>query len=215
MYREFGKRLSDLLLSLVFLSVLWPLLLALCLTGAAAMRGNPFFTQERVGRDERIFRMVKFRSMNDRRGPDGRLLPDEERLTRYGRFLRKTSLDELPELFHILRGEMSFVGPRPLLPEYLPFYTRRERRRHSVRPGLTGLAQIHGRNDIASWEERFDYDLAYVENCSLRGDVRILLATARQALRGTGVLCGSEIRAGRLDDARRQENDDRHCQTLP
>ena len=215
MYRTFGKRLLDLLLSMLLVSVLWPLLLALCLTGAAALRGNPFFVQERVGRNERVFRMVKFRSMNDLRGPDGLLLTDEKRLTRYGRFLRKTSLDELPELFHILRGEMSFVGPRPLLPEYLPYYTPRERRRHSVRPGLTGLAQIHGRNDIASWEERFSYDLAYVDGCSAGGDVRILLATVRQALRGEGVLCGSEIKAGRLDDARRKENDADRRQTLP
>ena len=215
MYAKFLKRLFGFLLSLGMLTVLSPLLLVLTITGAAAMKGNPFFTQARPGRHEKIFRLIKFRSMTNEKGPDGKLLPDSQRLKPYGRFLRASSLDELPELFHILRGEMSFVGPRPLLPEYLPFYTRRERRRHSVRPGLTGLAQIHGRNDIASWEERFSYDLAYVETCSLRGDVRILLATARQALRGTGVLCGSEIRAGRLDDARRQENDDRHCQTLP
>ena len=214
MYRIFGKRMLDLLLSLAAVSVLWPLLLALCAAGAAAMRGDPFFAQRRVGRDGRVFRLVKFRSMNNRRGADGLLLPDEDRLNRYGRWIRKLSLDELPQLFHIIRGEMSFVGPRPLPEEYLPYYKTEERRRHSVRPGLTGLAQIHGRNDIACWEERFAYDLAYVDGYSFRGDVKILLTTARQAVRGTGVLTGGRTRAGRLDEARGGGNDGDQRQTV-
>lgn len=204
----------DLLLSLAAVIVLWSLLLTLCLIGAAAMRGNPFFSQRRAGRNEKVFTLVKFRSMNNSRGADGFLLPDDDRLNGYGRFLRKTSLDELPELFHIIRGEMSFVGPRPLPETYLPYYTAEERRRHSVRPGLTGLAQTHGRNDIAGWEERFAYDLAYVDGYSFRGDLRIILETLKQAVRGTGVLCGSEIRAGRLDEVRRKENDADRRQTL-
>ena len=204
----------DILLSLVAVSLLWPLMLALCAAGAAAMRGNPFFAQRRAGKGERVFRLVKFRSMTDRRGADGRLLPDRYRLNRYGRALRKTSLDELPELFHILRGEMSFVGPRPLPEEYLPYYTEEERRRHTVRPGLTGLAQIHGRNDIAGWEERFAYDLAYVDGYSFPGDVRILLATVRRVLRGDGVISGNKTAAGRLDEARKRGNDGDYGQAV-
>ena len=190
------------------LCLLWPLLLFLSAIGAVMMRGNPFFVQTRIGKDEKPFRLVKFRSMTDRRDADGALLPDERRLTRYGRFLRKTSLDELPELFNILRGEMSLVGPRPLLPEYLPYYTEQERLRHTVRPGLTGLAQINGRNDITSWEERFAFDLAYVQNCSFLRDVKILAATAALVVSRKGVLTGSEIAAGRLDDARRRTDAD-------
>ena len=214
MYRIFGKRMFDLLLSLAAVSVLWPLLLALCAAGAAAMRGDPFFAQRRVGRGERVFRMVKFRSMTDRRGADGLLLPDKDRLNCYGRWIRKLSLDELPQLFHIIRGDMSFVGPRPLPEEYLPYYTAEERRRHSVRPGLTGLAQIHGRNDIDCWEERFAYDLVYADGYSFRGDVKILFATVRRAVRGTGVLTGGESKAGRLDEARGGGKDEHQRQTV-
>ena len=208
MYVNRVKAALDRLCAFAALCILWPLLLLLSAAGAVMMRGSPFFVQTRIGKDEKSFRLVKFRSMTDRRDASGALLPDEQRLTRYGRFLRKTSLDELPELVNILRGEMSLVGPRPLLPEYLPYYTEQERLRHTVRPGLTGLAQINGRNNINSWEERFAFDLAYVRSCSFRRDVKILAATAALVVSRKGVLTGSEIPAGRLDDARRRTDAD-------
>lgn len=182
MYRRFGKRALDFLLAALGCVVLSPLLLVLTLAGAAAMRGNPFFVQERLGKDERPFRLTKFRTMDNRKDKQGNLLPDEERLNAYGRFLRMTSLDELPELFQILSGRMALVGPRPLLVSYLPYYTETERRRHLVRPGLTGLAQVRGRSFIP-WEEIFRYDVEYVDRYSLGMDLRILLDTARQVLK--------------------------------
>lgn len=211
MYKHFFKRLLDILISLVALLLLSPVLLILTLVGAVAMRGNPFFTQLRPGKGEKLFRLVKFRTMSNKKGEDGKLLHDDKRLTRYGRLLRSTSLDELPELLNIFVGQMSFVGPRPLLPEYLPYYTEEERHRHDVRPGLTGLAQVNGRNAISSWEERFEYDLTYVEKCSLPLDIKILFKTVGKVFRRSDIQVGSEIRVGRLDDARREavrENED-------
>lgn len=186
MYAKCIKRILDFLISLTALILLSPLLLALIVTGAVKFRGNPFFTQPRPGRNEKIFRMIKFRSMTDARDAEGNLLPDAERLTRYGRFLRATSADELPELLNILAGQMALVGPRPLAVQYLPYYTERERLRHSVRPGLTGLAQVNGRNET-TWEDRFDYDLQYVSSVSFRQDVRILLQTVAVALGRSGI----------------------------
>ena len=208
MYRKHLKRVLDFVGSLFALTVLFPVLFLLCITGAAAMKGNPFFTQLRPGRknrngEEQIFRLIKFRTMTNEKDVRGRLLPDDERLTPYGRWLRSTSLDELIELVNILKGDMSFVGPRPLLMEYLPYYTEEERRRHDVRPGLTGLAQIHGRNAIPSWESRFRYDLEYVRDCSFRLDLKIILNTVKKVVRRTDIRIGSEIAVGRLDDARR------------
>ncbi len=186
MYAKCIKRILDFLISLTALILLSPLLLALIVTGAVKFRGNPFFTQPRPGRNEKIFRMIKFRSMTNARDAEGNLLPDAERLTRYGRFLRATSADELPELLNILAGQMALVGPRPLAVQYLPYYTERERLRHSVRPGLTGLAQVNGRNET-TWEDRFDYDLQYVSSVSFRQDVRILLQTVAVALGRSGI----------------------------
>ena len=186
-----------------------PLLLLLCATGAVFMRGNPFFVQTRTGKDEKPFRLIKFRSMTDRRGDDGALLEDALRLTSYGRFLRETSLDELPELFNILKGDMSFVGPRPLLPEYLPYYTERERLRHTVRPGLTGLAQVNGRNAVETWEERFAFDILYVQTCSFALDARIILRTVVTVLSRKDVMENGIRKAGRLDDARGGTDGDR------
>ena len=202
MYRRFVKPLLDTVGAFSALCALLPVMLLLCLTGAVFMRGSPFFAQARVGKGEALFRLLKFRSMTDERDGEGRLLPDSLRLNRYGRFIRKTSLDELPQLVNILKGDMSFVGPRPLLPEYLPYYSERERLRHTVRPGLTGLAQIHGRNDIDSWEERFAYDVAYAERCTFIGDLKILTHTAAGVFSGRGVISGSRTKAGRLDEAR-------------
>ena len=150
------------------------------------MKGNPFFTQERPGLHEKIFKLVKFRTMTNAKGPEGELLPDEKRLIPYGKFLRATSLDEIPELFNILLGQMAIVGPRPLLTEYLPRYSAEQHRRHEVRPGLTGYAQAHGRNAV-SWQERFRMDVWYVDHVSFRTDFGILLATVRGVLKHEGI----------------------------
>lgn len=190
MYARFWKRLLDFLLALTALLVLSPLLLLLTVAGAVAMRGNPFFAQPRSGRGERIFRLIKFRTMSDRRDASGALLPDGERLNGYGRFLRKTSLDELPELFNILVGQMALVGPRPLLTAYLPLYSEEQHHRHDVRPGLTGYAQVHGRNAVP-WEERFRMDVWYTQNITFRLDCRILLDTVRVVFRHDGIGSGT------------------------
>ena len=212
MYAKCFKRIVDFLVSLCALIVLFPILLILAVVGVIAMGGNPFFVQQRPGKkdkhgNEKIFHLIKFRTMSNKRDENGNLLPDDVRLNKYGKFLRSTSLDELPELLNILKGDMSIVGPRPLLVEYLPYYTEEERRRHDIRPGLTGWAQVNGRNNIHSWEERFRYDLEYVENCSLAFDVRVLILTVKKVLKRSDVLVGSEIKAGRLDDARKVEKE--------
>ena len=182
MYEKFFKRGIDFLLSLIALIVLAPVFEILIIVGAIAMQGNPFFTQLRPGKidpktgKEKIFKLIKFRTMSNRKDREGNLLPDAERLNKYGRILRSTSLDELPELWNILKGDMSIVGPRPLLVQYIPRYTTDQRRRHNVRPGLTGLAQISGRNAI-SWEEKFTLDVAYVDNITFASDVKIIFGT--------------------------------------
>lgn len=186
MYRKCFKRTIDFLLSLSALMVLFPVLLLLAIIGAFAMRGNPFFAQARPGKNERIFKLIKFRTMTCEKDAAGNLLPDDKRLTKYGRFLRKTSLDELPELFNILVGHMSIVGPRPLLVQYLPLYNERQRHRHDVRPGLTGLAQTKGRNGI-SFEERFELDLEYIQNLSFKNDIAIILETVKTVLKREGI----------------------------
>ena len=185
-YARYIKRPMDFILSLLAVTVLSPVLLALIIIGAIVMKGNPFFVQERPGKinpktgNEKIFKLIKFRTMTCEKDEYGKLLPDEQRLTGYGDFLRHTSLDELPELFNILKGDMSIIGPRPLLPEYLPYYTEAERHRHDVRPGLSGLAQINGRNAV-TWEEKFSWDLKYIANITLLGDIKIILLTVKKA----------------------------------
>lgn len=191
MYRKFFKRFLDLALSVAALIILSPVLLILAVIGAIAMGGNPFFVQPRPGRkdksgQEKIFNLVKFRTMSNKKDKDGNLLPDEQRLNRYGRFLRSTSLDELPELWNILVGDLSICGPRPLLVRYLPRYTAEQRRRHNVRPGLTGLAQVNGRNAI-SWEEKFKLDVEYVDNITFLGDCKIILGTVKAVLKREGI----------------------------
>lgn len=186
MYAKYVKRPMDFCLSLAALIVLFPVLLVLTVLGAIKMKGNPFFTQLRPGKDEKIFKLIKFRSMTCERDENGNLLPDEQRLTKYGKFLRSTSLDELPELFNILKGDMSIVGPRPLLVEYLPLYNEEQRHRHDVRPGLTGLAQVRGRNAI-TWEDKFRYDTEYARNITFLGDAGIVLKTIRAVLKRDGI----------------------------
>ena len=186
MYRKFFKRFFDFLLSLMALLVLSPVLLILILLGAIKMKGNPFFTQLRPGKNEKIFKLIKFRTMTNAKDKDGNLLPDEVRLTKYGKILRSTSLDELPELFNILKGDMSIVGPRPLLVKYLPLYTEEQRHRHDVRPGLTGLAQVNGRNAV-SWEDKFQMDVAYVNDITFVKDIKIVLKTVQSVLTREGI----------------------------
>ena len=186
MYPKYIKRILDFLLSLTALLVLSPVFLILILLGTWFMKGNPFFTQLRPGKNEKIFRLIKFRTMSCEKDASGNLLPDEQRLNRYGRLLRSTSLDELPELVNILLGQMSIVGPRPLLVKYLPLYNVEQRRRHEVRPGLTGWAQVNGRNAI-SWEEKFRLDVEYVENVSFFMDLKVIFTTVGKIFRREGI----------------------------
>lgn len=192
MYAKCFKRVVDFSLSLIALAVLSPLLLILALIGAIAMRGNPFFTQQRPGKNERIFKLIKFRTMSNAKDKSGELLPDDVRLNKYGRFLRSTSLDELPELINILIGDMSIVGPRPLLVKYLPLYNEEQRHRHDVRPGLTGYAQVHGRNAI-SWEEKFKLDVYYVNNISMMMDIKIIFGTVGAVLKRDGITSETSV----------------------
>lgn len=185
-YERFVKRPLDCVLASGAMIVLLPVLLVLTVVGAIEMRGNPFYTQERPGKDEKIFKLIKFRSMNNQKDENGELLPDEVRLTKYGKWLRSTSLDELPELFNIVKGDMSVIGPRPLLVKYLPYYTEPQKLRHSVRPGLTGYAQAHGRN-ATTWDERFELDLKYVNRITFFGDIRIILDTVKAVLCKDGI----------------------------
>lgn len=186
MYKRFFKRFLDFILSLLALIVLSPVLLILIVLGAIKMKGNPFFTQLRPGKNEKIFKLIKFRTMTNAKDADGNLLPDDVRLTKYGKMLRSTSLDELPELINILKGDMSIIGPRPLLVRYLERYNDFQHRRHEVRPGLTGHAQVHGRNAI-SWEDKFRYDVEYVDRISFRMDLQIFLGTIKAVLKHEGI----------------------------
>lgn len=186
MYVKFWKRVLDVILSLAALMVLSPVLLILTVLGAVIMQGNPFFTQIRPGKDEKLFRLIKFRSMTCACDSSGKLLPDEQRLTAYGRFLRSSSLDELPELINILKGDMSIVGPRPQLVRDMTFMTAQQRRRHSVRQGLTGLAQVNGRNCV-TWERKLEYDLQYIEHITFWNDLKIILQTFRKVLIREGI----------------------------
>lgn len=186
MYAKYIKRMLDASLSFCALLVLSPVLLVLTVLGAIMMKGNPFFTQLRPGKDEKIFRLIKFRTMTCEKDKDGNLLPDEQRLNGYGKLLRSTSLDELPELINILIGNMSIVGPRPLLVKYLPRYNEEQKRRHNVRPGLTGHAQANGRNAI-SWEEKFRLDVEYVDHLSFWLDVKIIFQTVGKIFKREGI----------------------------
>lgn len=186
MYKRFVKRCLDFLLSLAALIILSPVLLLVAILVRCKLGSPILFKQKRPGLHEKIFCMYKFRTMTDAKDADGNLLPDEMRLTKFGKLLRSTSLDELPELFNILKGDMAIVGPRPLLVQYLPRYNERQRRRHDVRPGFTGLAQVNGRNSI-SWQEKFEWDVRYVENVSFLMDLRIIAKTVKVVLKRDGI----------------------------
>lgn len=190
LYRSYLKRPMDFILSLLALIVLSPILLIIAVLVRFKLGSPVFFKQQRPGLHEQIFTLYKFRTMTDDKDRDGNLLPDSFRLTQFGKLLRSTSMDELPELWNILRGDMSIVGPRPLLVQYLPLYNERQRRRHDVRPGLSGLAQVNGRNAI-SWEEKFELDVQYVENHTFLGDVKIILDTLKKAIVREGISSGS------------------------
>lgn len=186
MYRNFFKRILDFFCALAAILCLSPVLIVLTVLGAIKMGGNPFFTQPRPGKDERIFKLVKFRTMTNARDAQGNLLPDDVRLTKYGKFLRSTSLDELPELFNILKGDMAVIGPRPQLVRDMVFMTLEQRRRHTVRQGLSGLAQINGRNAV-TWETKIAYDLQYIERITFLGDVKIILTTLAKVFKRDGI----------------------------
>lgn len=199
LYRQFFKRFYDIVLSGMALLVLSPILLVLIIVGAIKMKGNPFFTQLRPGKNEKIFKLIKFRTMTNEKDENGKLLPDEKRLTKYGEFLRATSLDELPELINIFIGTMSIVGPRPQLVRDMVFMTKEQRKRHTVSPGLTGLAQCSGRNNM-TWEQKFEYDLQYIKKISLWKDVGIILMTAFKVFKRDGITEEGEATATDLGD---------------
>lgn len=191
-YARFVKRYLDAFISLMGLIVLSPLFILLIIIGILEMKGNPFFFQQRPGKNEKIFKLIKFRTMTNEKDKDGNLLPDEQRLTAYGKFLRSTSLDELPELWNILKGDLSLIGPRPLLVKYLPLYNSFQRHRHDVLPGLTGYAQVHGRNQI-SWEKKFEMDVWYVQHVSFMTDLKILLDTIAVVLKREGISSDTSV----------------------
>ena len=187
MYRKYLKRWLDFVIVLCVLAVIWPILLLITLWLHFANKGaGAFFTQERPGRNGKIFKVIKFKTMTDERDADGNLLPDAERLTPVGRFVRSTSIDELPQLINVLKGDMALIGPRPLLVQYLPLYSKEQARRHEVRPGITGWAQCHGRNSI-SWTEKFKLDVWYVDHCSLITDIKVIFITIKKVLLRDGI----------------------------
>lgn len=187
MYRQFFKRIIDVLVALVGLVVSLPITLPVLLLLAIANSGKPFFFQKRPGKNARIFSIVKFKTMNDKKGADGALLPDDKRLTAVGAFVRKTSLDEIPQLINVIKGEMSLIGPRPLLVEYLPMYNEEQRRRHEIRPGITGWAQVNGRNTV-SWHDKFKLDIWYIEHLSFKLDMRIIYLTLLKVIKSEGIM---------------------------
>lgn len=205
MYRHFFKRLFDFLIALVALLLIGWLLIIITLWLHFANKGaGAFFLQERPGKDERVFRIVKFKTMTDEKDANGKLLPDKDRITPIGRVIRKLSIDELPQLINVLKGEMAFIGPRPLLPEYLPWYTEREKLRHSVRPGMSGWAQVNGRNNL-SWDEKLALDVYYVEHLSFWMDIKVIVKTIINVLQHKDVNVIPGERLGKLDDVRRRE----------
>lgn len=205
-YEQYIKRPLDAFLATGALIVLSPVLLVVALLVMIKLGAPVLFVQERPGLNEKVFKLYKFRTMTKDTDKNGNLLSDDIRLTKFGRLLRSTSLDELPELYNIIKGDMAIIGPRPLLKEYLPYYTEAEHHRHDVRPGLTGWAQVNGRNAIHSWEERFKYDLSYSNNISFVMDIKVLIRTVYKVVKKADIQVGCEIKVGRLDVARSENN---------
>lgn len=203
MYKHFFKRFWDFWISLIALIILSPILLVVTIWLHFANKGaGAFFYQERPGKDEKIFKVIKFKSMTDERDANGKLLPDKDRITAVGKIVRKTSLDELPQLINVLKGDMALIGPRPLLVEYLPYYTEREKLRHTVRPGISGWAQVHGRNN-AGWNNKLEYDAYYVEHLSLWMDCRVILMTVKNVLSGKDVNVVPSAKGCKLNEERK------------
>ena len=206
MYAKYIKRILDLILSLMALIVLMPLMIIIGILVRINLGSPIILKQKRPGKNEKIFTLYKFRTMTDKRDIDGNLLPDEYRLTKFGKFLRSTSLDELPELINIIKGDMAIVGPRPLLVEYLPYYTEEEKHRHDVRPGLTGLAQVNGRNAI-SWEEKLKYDTEYIKKIYFNSDLKIIFKTIKKTIKREDILMGNEFVVGKFIDQRKNKKE--------
>ncbi|HIP49165.1 MAG TPA: sugar transferase [Lutibacter sp.] len=197
MYKGFIKPISDFLLALVALLLLSPLLVLATLFLAIANQGKPFFIQTRPGKNEKLFNIIKFKTMNDKKDKNGKLLGDSERLTTIGRIVRKTSIDELPQLINVLKGDMSLIGPRPLLPQYLSLYNEEQKKRHTVKPGITGWAQVNGRNAL-SWQDKFKHDVWYVKNLSFSLDIKIVFLTIKKVLISEGILADGSSTIGRF-----------------
>lgn len=195
MYKPFFKRTLDLIIAFVGLLIVSPILAIITIGLYFATNGKPFFFQLRPGKNEKIFKIFKFKTMNDKKDKDGNLLADAQRLTTIGAFVRKTSLDELPQLLNVLKGEMSLIGPRPLLPEYLPLYSELQNRRHDLRPGITGWAQVNGRNAI-SWSQKFEYDVWYVDNMSFVLDIKIIVKTLLKVIKSEGINSADSVTMG-------------------
>lgn len=207
MYKNFFKRLIDFIIVLTALLIIWPFLLVVYIWLTIANKGaGAIFFQERPGKDEKIFKIIKFKTMTDARDAEGNLLPDAQRLTKVGAFVRKTSIDELPQLINVLKGDMALIGPRPLLPEYLPYYTEREQLRHTVRPGITGWAQVNGRNNV-KWDERLALDVYYVEHMGIGMDLRVIVKTVKNVLMRKDIQI---VPTGRkLSDERKHNNENK------
>lgn len=210
-YERIFKRPLDFMCGILTVVVFSWLYLILIVLGTIFMKGNPFFTQDRPGKDEKIFKLIKFRTMDNRKDKSGNLLPDEERLNKYGRFLRSTSLDELPEAFNIIKGDMSIIGPRPLLVKYLPYYSEIQHRRHEVRPGLSGYAQAHGRNGV-SWDDKFAMDVEYVDHITFCGDVKIIIDTVLEVVKREGISSETSVT---MEDFRDYVNEKRKNVGIP
>lgn len=210
-YERIFKRPLDFMCGILTVVVFSWLYLILIVLGTIFMKGNPFFTQDRPGKDEKIFKLIKFRTMDNRKDKSGNLLPDEERLNKYGRFLRSTSLDELPEVFNIIKGDMSIIGPRPLLVKYLPYYSKIQHRRHEVRPGLSGYAQAHGRNGV-SWDDKFAMDVEYVDHITFCGDVKIIIDTVLEVVKREGISSETSVT---MEDFRDYVNEKRKNVGIP
>ncbi len=194
MYKKYLKRIIDFTVSLTAFIILSPFFILITVFLFFANSGKPFFLQKRPGKNEKIFKVVKFKTMNDKKDKNGNLLPDEKRLTKIGKFIRKTSLDEIPQLINVIKGDMSLIGPRPLLPEYLKLYDNFQKRRHEVKPGITGWAQVNGRNAI-SWEQKFEYDVWYVDNISFLLDLKILFLTLKKVIKSEGISSSTSVTA--------------------